>query len=831
VRDHGVVNGVSYNGIDFLEVLDTDAASESERQRTLLVHFIKQLAPGTLTRNNVLIEGGTRIRGIVVRSVAIGSGDQANVLTVRVDRRGDFSTYTLRLVQDVVHAKAGGGEPPPGFDPVLCAVAFSFKVECPSDFDCRPSHVCPPDARDEPEIDYLAKDYNSFRQLMLDRMSVLMPQWGERNAADLGIALVEMLAYVGDRLSYRQDVIATEAYLDTARRRVSVRRHAVLVDYVMHDGCNARAWVQVETDTDGVLLARGTPLLTRVDGLAPSVDPHTDSDARRKIQAARPDVFETMQDVRLFKAHGEIEFYTWRDERCCLPAGATRATLTGDLSQNLHPGDVLVLEEIAGPLSGHPGDADPAHRHAVRLTRVASSHDPLFLDPPGGSEPQRLTEIEWHADDALPFPLCISTRTDLADYNPKISVARGNIVLADHGATVAAEALGTVPASEQALASGGGHCDGRTFTALPARFTPQLRQQPLTQAAPRRVTDYSTPAFARNPGTSAAAEFRWEMRDVLPAIHLEDGDGGFWTPQRDLLSSDDFAEEFVAEVDDDGRATLRFGDDQLGRSATPEVAFTATYRVGNGASGNIGAESLAHVLTADSRVLGVRNPMPARGAVDPESIEHVRQSAPSAFRVPERAVTPQDYAEVAERHRDVQRAAATVRWTGSWRTIFLTVDRRGGRPVDAEFEQELRLHMERYRMAGHDIEIDGPQFVPLEIEMTVCVRPDYFRSDVKAALLGVFGNTIRPDGQRGLFHPDKFSFAQPVYLSALYAAAQAVEGVRFVTIETFQRLGLDSRQALDDGVLKLARLEIARLDNDPSFPERGVLRITMEGGR
>jgi predicted phage baseplate assembly protein len=209
----------------------------------------------------------------------------------------------------------------------------------------------------------------------------------------------------------------------------------------------------------------------------------------------------------------------------------------------------------------------------------------------------------------------------------------------------------------------------------------------------------------------------------------------------------------------------------------------------------------------------------------------VRQSAPSAFRTQERAVTADDYAEVAQRYSEVQRAAATVRWTGSWRTVFLTVDRVGGRPVDAAFERSLRLHLERYRMAGHDLEVDAPHFVALEIEMTVCVEAAYFRGDVRAALLRVLGSSVSSSGGRGFFHPDNFTFGQPVYLSAIYAAAQKVEGVRFVTMRKFQRLGLAGNTALDEGVLKLDRLEIARLDNDPNFAERGVLRLTMEGGK
>jgi hypothetical protein len=812
VRDHGVVDGVDYNGIDFLEVLDNLAPTQAARQKTLFVHFLKTLAGNALSKDNVVITGGERIRGIRVVNTSISG----NVLTVEVDRPGDYSTYTLRLVRDALHAGAEGGEPPDGFDPVLSSIEFSFKIECPSDFDCKPEHICPPEGRAEVDIDYLARDYNSFRQSMLDRISVLVPEWQERNAADVGIALVELLAYVGDHLSYQQDVIATEAYLHTARRRVSVRRHALLVDYFMHDGCNARTWVQVLTDTDGTKLPRGTRLLTRVSGVRSVVDSVVHKEAMRRIAEAVPDSFETVEAITLYADHDEIELYTWGQERCCLPAGVTNATLKGHYP-NLRKGDVLVFEERIGPVTGNEADADPTHRCAVRLVADAEpTRDKVYQ--------QDVTGIRWHDEDALPFAFCISADT-AAGYREKVTLVLGNMVLADHGKTID-ESLGVVPEPIDALAtvstSTGDRCQETDPEPVRPRFNPRLKEKPLTQAAP---------PFRTHPDASASSVFEWEMRDVLPAISLVDSNGEPWNPQRDLLSSDAFAEEFVAEVDEDGRATLRFGDDEYGLRPTPGTTLTARYRVGNGTRGNIGAGSLAHILTADPRITGVRNPLPARGGTEAESLEHVRRSAPSAFRIQERAVTADDYAKVAQRHREVQRAAATVRWTGSWRTIFLTVDRAGGRSVDAAFERQLRLHLERYRMAGHDIEIDGPHFVPLEVEMTVCVKPEYFRGDVRAALLRALGNSDSPDGTRGFFHPDEFSFGQPVYLSALYAKAQKVEGVRFVTIDTFQRLGVPSLVALDDGVLAVDRLEIARLDNDPNFAERGVLRLTLEGGK
>ena len=74
------------------------------------------------------------------------------------------------------------------------------------------------------------------------------------------------------------------------------------------------------------------------------------------------------------------------------------------------------------------------------------------------------------------------------------------------------------------------------------------------------------------------------------------------------------------------------------------------------------------------------------------------------------------------------------------------------------------------------------------------------------------------DGSRGFFHPDNFTFGQPVYLSQLYAAIEAVQGVlsAFVTHVPPLRQDVDNGE-LAAGVLPIGPWEIARLDNDPSF--------------
>ncbi len=818
--------GAPVNGIDYIEVLDSEAPSQAERQRRLRIHFFNSLGVGALTRDHMVIDGGERVPVVLVTKIAAGAAPE--ILELTTDQRGDFSVYTFRLVDP----GSDTGDPPPGFDPVLSTADFSFKVECPSDFDCRAVHACPVAAAGTPAIDFLAKDYASFRQLMLDRISVLQPDWQERNPADVGIALVELLAYAGDYLSYQQDAVATEAYLDTARQRVSIRRLARLVDYAMHDGCNARLLAQVRINSASAVLKAHTPLLTQVAGAPAVLVPGTAEYSQ--ASAARPDVFETMHDITLYHAHETMRFYTWGDQQCCIPKGAVSATLKGAFP-DLKAGDLLVFQEVLGPASGKAADADLKHRHAVRLTGVRLIEDPLGT----GSDPAPvpLTEIAWAAEDALSFPLCVSALTDDGNMVFDVSVALGSIVLCDHGQTIT-KPLETPPEPNPVLAPVASpesdFCAKAARREQRARYRPRLGYQPLTQVATiTRTSEGRRLAF--DPAAPISAALTFDANTALPAIVLDDDAGGEWLPQPDLLSSDSFAEDFVAEVDDQGRATLRFGDDQYGASPTPGIGISARYRVGNGARGNVGAGSLGHLVPRDAQIQGavvsVSNPMPARGGVDPETNEHVRQNAPYAFRRQERAVTAADYAEVTERHPGVQRAAATARWTGSWITMFVAVDRLGGRPVDDAFRAEILQHLEKSRMAGHDVEVDGPAYVALEVHLHVCVQPDYFRGDVEAALLQAFSSGVLRDGRKGFFHSDNFTFAQPVYLSAIYAVAQSITGVRFVDVKIFQRLGIDSRKGIDDGVLAMGRLEIARLDNDPNFPERGVLTIDLDGGK
>jgi hypothetical protein len=658
-------------GIDYVEV--------SSAQTTLEVFFLGR-APAKLAAGNVAITGGA---GVTVTGLRVQRERDLTLddwMEITLNQPGDASTYVLSLVQ-TDETGAQTDKPLAGCDPVYASASFSFKASCRTDANCAAPHVCPPQARTAPPIDYLAKDYASFRQLILDRLAQTLPDWTETHIPDIGVMLVDLLAYAGDQLSYYQDAVATEAYLGTARRRISVRRHARLVDYRMHEGCNARAWVvmaaeaaQCALDPTSIFFGTAYPA-----GPAPGILQPADF---AKAPAGGITVFEPLladpsATIMLRKAHNEIRFYTWGDCACCLPVGATSATLAdydqaaegggntppvrennpggGDAKAlapaplpralNLSPGDILLFEEVLGPKTGVASDADPTHRQAVRLTGVTPDVDPLY-DAERGGRP--VLRIAWCAEDALTFPLCLSAVMPAPDCDccEGISVARGNVILVDQGQTLPPEPLGTAP-TDTSDASCATDCAPATVTLSPGRFRPTLAQTPLSFAEPLPDCVCAAPVIVQDP------------RQALPEITLTstvEGPGGelttLWTPAYDLLESGSDDARFVVEVDDVGVVHLRFGNGDEGREPEAGATFSARYRIGNGPTGNVGPEAICYVIFREinegTGALAPRNPLAATGGTAPEAVADVRMIAPYGFRdVLERAVTADDYATLA----------------------------------------------------------------------------------------------------------------------------------------------------------------------------------------
>lgn len=425
----------------------------------LLLAFLEELPEG-VEPSNIRLEGppgSTPVKAVEVRAGGPDEPDLQRHLVVELDRPGSVGRYRLQLVEPGPHGHPGL-LPMHGIDPQFSEATFSFDTDRLNPVRPRPPSA--PGLADESDITYLARDYEGFRQLMLDRMAITIPAWTERHVADLGVMIVELLAYVADDLSYYQDSVATEAYLSTARLRTSVRRHLRLVGYRMHEGTNARAWISLQVDADGILHLDQVRFAA-VSGLDPNGEPLVPATDLELVDPTSVQVFTPFPSssdtgpagqsagtrqpaVVLREAHNCINLWTWGEEDALLTQGATSAVLkdgppeSGGAEGNqrvlhLEAGDVLMFEEVVAESGVGPGD--PSHRHPVRLTSVSRSEDELYRQP--------VVHVTWSHEDALPFPLQVSAPG--GQDGVVCTVLRGNVVLADNGAARTEQVAMTLP--------------------------------------------------------------------------------------------------------------------------------------------------------------------------------------------------------------------------------------------------------------------------------------------------------------------------------------------------------------------------------------------------
>jgi hypothetical protein len=839
-RRKALLTSQTLNGIDFVEIANPE-------QTELKVHFLNGVAITGMPSDPPKITGGERIRSVAVKEVIGPSKDNNHqVLTLKVEAPGDFSTYTLTLQAD-------------NLDPFFEHAEFSFKARCPSDLDCKETiPPCPPVQADVPPIDYLAKDFLSFRQALLDFSSLRYPDWQERSEADFGVMFAEALSALADDLSYTQDRVAAEASLETATQRRSVVRHARLVDYEPRPATAATVMLQFDVEEgikelpDGlVVTARGAdgtsiPFETGGNLRDRVLDP--ESGARRSAPATSP--------TNAAWNAGVIKPYWFDDGERCLRAEATDMYVRGH-GYKFFPGQPLLIE-TAGATT-----ADPPMRQIVHLVKgipATEICDPLFqLDvaansradppyftcvesPPAVTAPTAVTRIFWESADKLVADRDL-TRTTLA----------GNLIPATQGLTLKATSpaqplselisesfvIPLLPPSQQDLPLAlvrTGPNDKPDAPSLQYLYT--LKQGPLAWLSQPDPADAPHPEIVLTDDEKVIWPFLCRLIDAKEfdnAFTLDAalystialvGDPSVPSSQSRIVSS-------VQDYDGDAGDTIRFGDGTFGQTPLPGSRFDVIYRVGGGAIGNVAADAINQVDARETRVRRVTNPLPATDGSDPEPLDRVRRLAPEAFRAEQfRAVLPTDYQDAAKKKLPwVQKAGTVFRWTGSWLTVFTTADPLHSEEITVKERTEIINLLNRYRMAGYESYVPEAEYVSFDLVVELCARPDAFRGDVKEAVLTALSSKATAGVPAGFFDPDRFTFGQSLERSDLEGAIQNAAGVAGVTCVLYRIRNRTAGLAEMPDVVAVGTNEIIRCDNDPSFPEHGSLKITIRGGK
>jgi hypothetical protein len=576
----------------------------------------------------------------------------------------------------------------------------------------------------------MAKDFDSLLRALLDRLPQLAPDWRDRSEADLGMVLLELLAYAGDQLSYLQDRVALEGFLRTATQHESVRKLLRLVDYTMDPGAAGEA-----------------DLLFNVVGASPLYLPAGFAVTTRAAAGGEAVVYETQHDAVLFP-------------------GISQIALAADAPSSADGQQAQLAANLAGSVSA-----------GTRL---------LF---------EQGEQREWAEVAAAVFGAVTTltfTKPLLRRYTVAGSSVSGNAVFSTHGQTQLVAALGT---------------------GQPAQRI-ELELAPVT-------------CIAGAPALSVAI------------------DGVRWSLVEDFIDSDAADRHLRLSQDNAGHVTVHFGDGEHGAMPPPGADISVRYRVGNGAAGQVAAAALTQFDTGfdfpdpSQRIVAVRNPFAASGAREPQSLAQARLLGPYQLRQQNRAVVAGDYetclaAGVRVGNTTVVpvQSKARFRHTGSWTTVFVSVDLPGRQPLAATpgLREALETLLQARKMAGLDVRVEDARYCPLHIRLQVEVGDDHFARDVRAAVeRALVGPLAAP--QLPFFGPGRFRFGQAVFLSDLYAVVSAIEGVRSVAVTRFKRLGDRFADSEAQGFIPVGALEVARCDNNGAATENGVLFVRTCGGK
>ena len=883
----------SLNGIELVLVTLLPAVNPSQAQLDVHFHNTNELNAifndfdnSVRTAHDLFpLRGGLRKPAgalsdqVKVISVATVSG-QSQVLRLTVEPIGDYSTYTLSVNYQNI-------------DPLLSEIEFKFRPGC---FNlCQPDWPAPPAPNLDPPIDYLAKDFESFRHTLITWMGQKVPNWEPTSEADLDQVLIELFSVAADELSDFQDRVVNEAYLGTARKRVSLARHARLMDYHLHQGNQASttltlkvkapdllddgfmAWTDGEFGESSTIVFAHKRTVSPLFELAPALQTDLDTAA---VSAALRQAFEDRDwtlspsvsitiislggawivddsgDHRSFCVKKEsgrlyvyapnvelllnkIGLYTWSDAVPALKAGSTQADLKVDpisdedtapyvvapLSDEAMAKYVetlirdeaittLLIQEELNPLTGEVRGRDPSKRQLLRLLpgdgnrelRAKAMQDPLTSE--------WYVRVRWREEDKLQNNYCFTVECGATTVN-NVSAFYGNLVDVHHGRLE--RVVFREPGAALAV-SGEKHYE---ITKIPGRDDSislcRLPSGPLAY-------------------TKTAPGGEIPPRSTLKVEVEVGGDRDAWDEAIDLVHSDDSDERgdhFVVETDEEGLSLFRFGDGINGRKLPPEAVVYCQYQIGEGLEGNIGAEMLTRFTDMDSpsaNIIKIWNPFEAVNGRTPESVAELIRRVPEAYRYRQlRAITLKDYVNRAEELEEISKASARYMWAGSWRTVRVTVDPVGSTTVSEAIEEKVMRHLEAVRLIGEDLEIRPPVFVPLEIEVKLCVHPDYWVEDLREILEQEFTDGYTQDGRLGFFHPDRWTFGQALRESQLVGPIQAVQGVDHVLAVKMKRW--NEATSGTAGVITVRSNEIILVKNDPDHKEHGTIQFDIQGGR
>lgn len=561
---------------------------------------------------------------------------------------------------------------------------------------------------------------------LLEQAKKLIPayseEWTDFNPHDPGITILEILAWLTETHTYQLDQITDEhrrKYLQLIGHRPRPAQPATAMIHLQSpadvspvrleagtklgvaDGTEQTS--QFETDQDVVLTDAAVTRVIAVDGTRTSN--HTEANETEGL-VYRPfgDDATWGNAVYLGFDRDPLEgtdavtlWVSYHEQALPEPAPAT----PGPESDGFNPSVELAWDYYSSeagewhPLTTTIDETDGFYESGLVELEETDARSASSTEWDGPVDDERNAGIDW-----------IRCRVETPGYEipPLVDAIRTNVVTASHAVSVDEEQLRPV----------GGERDQDAGPAL----------------------DGQTYAFANSP--------------ILSATVFVDGTQFTEVPDFDASSPDD-----PHYVLDSVEGEITFGDGMAGRVPPADATVSAEYVYGGGEEGNVSSAATWRFLDPERQVapgasVGDVEVSPleaASGGADAEPIDAALRRARRDLRRPHRAVTEDDYQEIAAQTPGLRIGRTNV-WTDGEETTVIVVpyapaDVPNPTPSDA-FLDTVRSHLRERTLLTDRVRVAGPQYVRLEITVSGTIRRQYAGSGYESAITDAVGSYLHP---------------------------------------------------------------------------------------
>lgn len=660
-------------------------------------------------------------------------------------------------------------------------------------------------------VDYTGRDYYALREELVARVKeATNQQWQGNDPADFGLALIEAFAYMGDQVNYYIDRVANESYLATATQRQSLLNIANTYGYSPTGYVGSVVDVEF-TNKHGSENEIGASILTTVtvdsvptahvaEVAVPTTNPFSVGDfviIDGMSQTAFNGTYEIIKkgiDI----SGSTVICYKPESTISTITGDGTRFTVTTSAPHQFAAGELVVIS--GSSVSGYNSNWTIYDAPSSTTFRVTSA---LNTSATGGKVNYQDIATNGDGTSILGYAYAIGTDTIPAGAQLNAEVTYEDKVQQVMFTTLTEANVGWIGNPYNTVQI---QCRQGENVAYRAKNLKNL-------TANAHDIDGELIGYSSGAADQSFSLLETKVDKTYLDVYVDSGTNfNKWMQVQHLTDYGPSAAVYTVSIDADNLVKVIFGDGVSGAIPPKDSAIKAVYFAGGGPIGNVAAGKINTILavpTADTPTdeqniktrFSVTNPTEASGGSDPESNDVIRYNAPRTLSALNRAVTLDDFANLALSLRGVGKGNATAENRTSV-TVYVaptrsdnSTDLTPGVNINDGSETAamaaLRSTVSNYladkKQIGTTVTVGYPTYIPVSLAVEYAPLPQYTDSQVQSYIKSTLFSK---------FSYNYVDFADIITPEEIEYKLRQVEGIRNVKVTELHRTGGTGRSSL-----------------------------------